>query len=245
IDDIIQVTADGNPDNTQFNNLDPSEVESITILKDAAAAIYGVRAANGAVIVKTKRGKVGKPRVSYSGSFATNDETYRTKMLNAYEFTQYMNIRNGEYGSNRAISSPGDARYSFTPEEMEYFKTHNYNWLDDAWKSASNMRHTLSLSGGAERSTYFANVSYYTQDGNLSSLDYNKWTFRAGADVNLLKGLKAGLQVSGSYDDLTKTFNKIGGENDENDYRNLLLAPRYVPMYVGDMAVKIPGTDAL
>ena len=245
IDDVIQVNANGSPDNSLFNSLDPSEVVSITIMKDAAAAIYGSRAANGAVIVKTKRGQIGKPRVTYSGSFAMNDEAYRTKVLSAYEFTQYMNIRNGKYGSNQAISSPDDPRYSFTQEEQEYFKDHEYDWLDKAWKPASNMRHTLNVSGGADRSTYFANVSYYTQDGNLSSLDYEKWTFRAGADVNLLDGLKAGLQVSGVYDDLTKTFNKIGGENDENDYRNLLLAPRYVPMYVGDLPVKIPGTDAL
>lgn len=243
IDDVIQVSADGRPDNTLFNNLDPSEVESISILKDAAAAIYGSRAANGAVIVKTKRGKAGKPRVSYSGSFAVNDEAYRSKVLSAYEFAQYMNIRNGANGSEKAISSANDARYSFTQSELEKLRNVNYDWLDNAWSSASNMRHTFNVSGGAEKATYFANVSYYTQDGNLSSLDYNKWTFRAGTDVNLLAGLKAGLQIGGVYDDLTTTFNKIGGENDDNDYTNLLRAPRYIPMYYNGMAVKLPGTD--
>lgn len=242
IDDVIQVTGDGRPDNTLFNNLDPSEVENITILKDAAAAIYGSRAANGAVIVKTKRGKLGKPRVSYSGSFAVNDEAYRTKMLSAYEFAQYMNIRNGANGSGRAISST-DAKYSFTSAELEKLKGVNYDWLDNAWSAASNMRHTFNVSGGAEKATYFANVSYYTQDGNLSSLDFNKWTFRAGTDVDLLSGLKAGLQIGGNYDKLSTTFNKIGGEKDENDYTNLLRAPRYIPMYYDGMAVKLPGTD--
>lgn len=240
IDDVIQVDAQGVPDNTLFNNLDPSEVESISILKDAAAAIYGSRAANGAVIVQTKRGKIGKPRVSYSSSFAINDEAYRTKMLTGYEFGQYMNIRNGAYGSNRSTVDN-----VFTAEELEYFKANNTDWLDDAWTSASNMRHTFNVSGGADRSTYFANVSYYTQDGNLGSLDYNKWTFRAGADVNVLSNLKAGLQVSGTFDDLTKTFNKIGGEQEENDYRNLLRAPQYVPYYVDGKPVKLPGSDAL
>ncbi|MFD2163822.1 SusC/RagA family TonB-linked outer membrane protein [Paradesertivirga mongoliensis] len=245
IDDVIQVDAQGVPDNTLFNNLDPSEVESISILKDAAAAIYGSRAANGAVIVQTKRGKIGKPRVSYSSSFAINDEAYRTKMLTGYEFAQYMNIRNGAYGSNRIASSPGDVKYVFTAEELEHYKNNNYDWLDDAWTSASNMRHTFNVSGGADKSTYFANIAYYTQDGNLGSLDYNKWTFRAGADVNVLSNLKAGLQVSGTFDGLTKTFNKIGGEQEENDYRNLLRAPQYIPYYVDGLPVKLPGTDAL
>lgn len=243
IDDVIQVTGDGRPDNTLFNDLDPSEVENITILKDAAAAIYGSRAANGAVIVKTKRGKSGKPRISYSGSFAVNDEAYRTKMLSAHEFAQYMNIRNGVNGSERSISSPNDPRYLFSQSEIEKLKGVNYDWLDNAWSSATNMRHTFNASGGAEKATYFANISYYTQDGNLSSLDYNKWTFRAGTDVDLLAGLKAGLQIGGVYDKLSTTFNKIGGENDENDYTNLLRAPRYIPMYYEGLPVKLPGTD--
>lgn len=243
IDDVIQVDGSGTPDNTLFNNLDPSEVESISILKDAAAAIYGSRAANGAVIVKTKRGKIGKPRVSYSGSLATNDEAYRTKMLSASEFAEYMNIRNGINGSQKASDFPDNPRFGFTADEIEQLRSVNNDWLEDAWSASSNMRHTFNVSGGADRSTYFANVSYYTQDGNLSSLEYNKWTFRAGADVQLLAGLKAGLQVGGVFDKLSTTFNKVGGEKDENDYTNLLRAPRYIPTYVNGNAVKLPGTD--
>jgi TonB-dependent SusC/RagA subfamily outer membrane receptor len=71
IDGVIQVTSQGYNDNTQFNNLDPSEVESISVLKDAAAAIYGSRAATGVVIVTTKRGKSGAPKLTYSGQYAT------------------------------------------------------------------------------------------------------------------------------------------------------------------------------
>ena len=77
IDDVIQVTSQGAPDATLFNSLDPSEVESITILKDASAAVYGSRGANGVILVRTKRGSSGKPRISYSGSYAINDEVKR------------------------------------------------------------------------------------------------------------------------------------------------------------------------
>lgn len=242
IDGIIQVAANGMNDNTLFNSLDPSEVESITILKDATAAIYGSRAANGVVMVQTKRGKIGTPKISYSGSYGFNDEAYRTKMMSAYDFAMYMNIMNGPYGNNRQST---DKDNIFSADELEHFKNINFDWLAPAWKSAHNMRHTFNVSGGSDKATYFANVSYYTQNGNLASLDYDKWTFRAGSDVTVATGLKTGLQVSGSFSDKVKTFNKIGGENDENDYRNLLLTPRYVPMYVDGYAVRIPGTDQL
>jgi TonB-linked SusC/RagA family outer membrane protein len=242
IDGVLQIAPNGANDDEQFNNLDPSEVESITILKDAAAAIYGSRSANGVIIVTTKRGKNGPPRISYSGTFGFNDETFRTKMLSAYDFGTYFNIMNGPNGSNSPVTNTN--RF-FSQDELDYFKTINHDWLDPVWKSATNTRHTLNVSGGADKATYFANVSYYTQNGNISTLDYNKWTFRAGSDVNLFSSFKAGLQVAGNYSKRVNTFNKIGGENEENDYRNLLLTPRYIPSYINGLPVKIPGTDAL
>jgi TonB-linked SusC/RagA family outer membrane protein len=241
IDGVIQVTADGKNDATLFNSLDPSEVDNISVLKDATAAIYGSRGAQGVIIVTTKRGKAGAPKISYSGSYAINDEAYRTKMMSAYEFAQYMNIMNGPNGA-KALSTNTDA--FFSADELEHFKKINFDWLDPAWKAASNLRHTLNVSGGSDKATYFASGTYYTQNGNLASLDYKKWTFRAGADVTVATGLKTGIQVSGNYGNRVKTFNKIGGENDENDYRNLLLTPRYLPMYINGYPVKIPGTDA-
>ncbi|WP_410525560.1 carboxypeptidase-like regulatory domain-containing protein, partial [Phocaeicola sp. RTP21198st1_B8_RTP21198_201120] len=76
---------------TAFNNLDPSVIESISVLKDAAAAVYGARAANGVILVTTKRGKQGAPKISYSGTFGVVDEVSRAKMLNAYQYGQLWN----------------------------------------------------------------------------------------------------------------------------------------------------------
>ncbi len=239
IDDIIQVGTDGRSDPSLFNSLDPSEVESITILKDANAAIYGSRGANGVVLVKTKRGTIGKPRITYSGSYAINDEAYRTKMMSAYDLARYINIVNGPNGANQT-SSPQD--YFFSDDELAHFRTINHDWLDQAWKPASNTRHAINVSGGAERATYFASVAYYGQTGNIGRLDYDKWTYRAGADVNVLTGLKVGLQVSGNQQDEKKINSKIGGENEENDYINLLMAPRYVPTYIDGLPVRLPGS---
>jgi TonB-linked SusC/RagA family outer membrane protein len=240
IDGVIQVDGQGKPDATLFGNLDASEIESLSFLKDAAAAIYGTRGGNGVVLVTTKRGKVGKPRISYSGSYAVNDEAYRTKMMSAYEFGQYMNIMNGPNGGAKL---PGVDNF-FSNDELEHFKNIDYDRLEGAWKSAYDMRHTLSVSGGADKATYFANVSYNKQNGNLATLDFDRWNFRAGTDVTVAANLKVGLQVSGNSGDLVKTFNKVSGEGVEDDYKNLLLTPRYVPDYVNGYAVKIPGTTS-
>lgn len=235
IDGVLQVGADGLNDSTLFDNLDASEVEDISFLKDGSAAVYGARAAQGVVVVTTKRGKVGKPTFSYSGSYGINDEVFRTKMMSAYEFGNYINIANGPNGAKRGVQTD----YNFSPDEMDYFKTINYDPLEDEWSLSYNTRHNVNVSGGTDEATFFAGASYYGQNGNLSTLDYSKWTFRAGADLSLSNNLKAGLQVSGFYSDRVKTFNKIGGENDENDYRTLLSAVPIVPQYIRGLPVQV------
>lgn len=238
IDGVVQVTSQGAPDNTLFNTLVSSEIENISFLKDGAAAVYGARGANGVVLVTTKRGKKGEPRISYNGTYGINDEAFRTKMLNAYEFARYVNIMNGPYGAN---ADPNDINRFFSQDELDHFSTINYDWLDPAWSSSFNMNNSLNISGGSDRATYFANVTYFKQDGNLGTLDYDRWNFRAGSDVTITDGFKLALQVSGNQGKQVKTFNKVGGENDENDYRTLLNTPRYIPMYVDGLPVRIPG----
>jgi TonB-linked SusC/RagA family outer membrane protein len=240
IDGVLQIDAQGFNDSTVFDNLDSSEVETISFLKDASAAIYGARSAQGVVLVTTKKGSKGAPKFSYSGSYGVNDKTYQTKVLNAYEFGQYINIMNGKNGFDQTAN---DKQYFFSQDELEYFKTLKNTYLDDEWSSSYSMRHNLNVSGGDDKATYFAGISYYEEDGNLSTLDYNKWNFRAGTDVNLSSNWKAGLQMSGFNSGQTKTFNKIGGEKDENDYNNLLLHVPYIPNYVNGLPIELSGNN--
>lgn len=223
IDDFI---ADG----TAFNNLDVNEVESITVLKDAAASVYGARGAQGAVLVKTKRGKIGRPRISYSGQFGFADEVGRAKMMSAYDYGIYYNRFMGVSGRNNTSNMHNTY---FQPDELETMKSLNYDWLDEAWKTAFTQKHNLNVSGGAENANYFASISYFDQTGNLGTLDYNRWNYRAGVDLKIANHLKVALQVSGNMGHSEKTFNKIGGENDENDYLTLSNTPRYYPFLIG------------
>ena len=251
IDGVVQINPDnGRSDPTLFNNLDASEVESISFLKDASAAIYGSRGSQGVVLVTTKRGKKGTTRFSYSGNFSYSDETYRTKMLNAYDYGKVFNIMNGANGLGRTYdtSRPDNNQYFFSDKELDYFKTLKFNVLDDYWTSSGNQRHNFNLSGGTDKATYFGGISYYTQDGNLGTLNYDKWSFRAGSNVNLSQGLKAGFQVSGYFTDLSKTVSGVGSSNEENDYRQLINRAPFLPMYINGLPTLLigsSGNDAL
>ena len=211
-----------------FNNLDPSTIENISVLKDASAAVYGARAANGVIIVTTKKGKLGAPKVSYSGTFGFTDEVARPKMLNAYQYGRLYNAVTAadpyKYRSmNRTTSL-------FQADELEAMKGLNYDLLDKYWETGFTMQHAVNISGATEKASYFANVSYFDQDGNLGKLDYDRWNYRAGVDVKISDHLKANLTVSGDYGKKNKPNVKIGGSGGgEKDYNLLLTHPRYIP----------------
>jgi TonB-linked SusC/RagA family outer membrane protein len=219
---------------TAFNNLDASMIESISILKDGSAAVYGARSAQGVVLVKTKRGKEGAPKISYNGQFGYTDEVARAKMLDTYNYGLIWNaVRAAD------PSDTWDNKYDlFQSDELAAMKNLNYDLLEREWSSALTQKHSLNLSGGSERANYFAGVSYITQDGNLGNIDYDRWNYRAGIDANINKWIKASLQVSGDYGKQNKSYNKIAGENGgETDYNYLLTHPRYMPDYVNGLPI--------
>jgi len=226
----LYVIDDYIADENAFNNLDPNMIENISILKDASAAIYGARSAQGVVLVRTKRGQVGKPKISYSGQFGYTDEFYRPKVLDAYSYGVIWNaVRaadpNSTYNTHRDL---------FQADELEAMKGLNYDLLDQYWSSALTQRHSVTVGGGSENATYFGGISYNTQDGNIGKISYNRWNYRAGMDAKINKWTKASLQVSGDYGKTVKAYSKVGGENAEKDYVMMLLRPRYIPEYVAD-----------
>lgn len=226
-----------------FNNLDASMVESISVLKDAAAAVYGAKSSVGAIIVKTKRGQVGTPKISYSGQFGYTDEMFRAKMLNAYD---YGTIWNGVRGANTSETSSTDLRKElFQSDELAAMRDLNYDLLDREWRAAFTQKHSLNVSGGTDRATFFAGVSYFMQDGNLGEIDYDRWNYRAGVDAKISKWVKASLIVSGDYDKKNTTLNKVGGSSAETDYNSLLSRPRYIPDYVNGLPMATLGVTNL
>lgn len=228
IDDVIQVDPQtGKPSMDRFNQLDLSEIESITVVKDAAAAIYGARGSQGAIIVKTKRGQVGAPRLTYSSKFERNNAVSIGKVMNARQFGEFSNAFGRAAGWNTTNL--------YSDSELAAMDTLNYDWLRHDWRAANATQHSLDVSGGSNRATYFTGASFYTQGANLGSQDFKRWTYRAGTDIKLMGGLHLGATVAASNTNVEESFTKIsfqdgyavGGE--QNDYSVLLHMPKYIP----------------
>ena len=222
IDNVVRTQDD-------FNVLDQSEVAAISVLKDASAAIYGARGGQGVILVTTKRGQIGVPKFSYSGSVGVADAVALPKMMNGVQQATYLNDIN--YSNNKLPTDP----LIYTPDELAYFGSNNTNWLKEAWKPAIVTRHALNMSGGTDRVTYFASATYNYQNANFDNINANRWTYRASTDVKVARGLKAALSVSGSLGQSRMYFLKQGGENVENDMKSLLYTPQFAPIYVNGL----------
>ena len=214
-----------------FNNLDPAEIESISVLKDASAAVYGARAANGLILVTTKKGKMGKPVISYSGQYGWTDAVATPKMLSAYNYGRLYN----EIAARDPLNTTLDHTTGlFQADELEAMKGMNNDLLDKYWKTGFTQKHSVNISGASDRVNYFAGIGYFDQDGNLGRLDYNRWNYRAGVDVKISKWLGAGVTISGDYGKRNTGNVKVGGSSDQKQYNLLLTRPYYLPEYIGE-----------
>ena len=227
-----------NPGAQAFNNLDPSTIENITVLKDAAAAVYGARAANGVILVTTKKGKLGAPKISYSGQFGLTDAVSHPKMLSAYNYGRLYNAIAAADPKNTTLNLRTDLSQA---DEIEAMKSLNYNLLDKYWDTGFTQKHSVNVSGASDKANYYANMGYFKQDGNLGNMEYDRWNYRAGVDLHISKWVKASMQVSGDYGKKNKPNVKVGGTNDQKDYNLLLTRPYYIPEYVNGLPIAAYG----
>lgn len=217
--DGITVTRD------EFDNIDLSMVEDISFLKDASAAIYGASGAKGVVLVTTKRGKAGKPKISYTGYVGLQDNTSDVKMLSAYEHATLLNDANKI--KNAATSS------LFSDADLEVLKNNpNKSWFDELWKVATTNRHNINISGGSETITFFAGGNYYNETGNYGGITYNKYAFRSGMNAKILPGLTADVTLNTDFNKKNSDTYKNGGENDQAFFQQLITTPMWVPIQI-------------
>lgn len=224
-----------------FNNLDVSEVESITVLKDASAAVYGARAAYGVILVKTKRGKVGTPSISYNGQFGFTDALKLPKMLSAYDYGRIYNAARAAGTSTSDTESDNLRTQYFQTDELDTMRGLNYDLVDKEWSAAWTQRHSLNINGGTDKATYFAGASYFSQEGNMGRLDYNRWNFRAGVNANIGKWTKASFQISGDMGEQNNARNGISGGGTDADFNSLMTHLPFVPDYIGGRPVVYTG----
>lgn len=189
-----------------FNDIDPSEIESITVLKDASAtAVFGVRGANGVILVTTKRGKEGKAKISANTSMSVIVPTDPIKLANAYEYASYYNMQK---------LNDGAATAPFSDQILQKFKDHSdplrfpdTDWIDYCFKDhAIQTQHNVNISGGTDRMRYFVSAGAFTQDGLFKqqslpydfNFKYQRFNYRANLDFDVTKTTTISVNLGGA-----------------------------------------------
>ncbi|MFN0291473.1 SusC/RagA family TonB-linked outer membrane protein [Pedobacter helvus] len=172
-----------------LNTIDPNDIESISILKDASStAIYGARGSNGVVIVTTKRGKEGKPIISYNGYYGLQENTKRVQSLSPYEFVKLQNeidpirTKNLYFRDNKTLEN--------------YAGLEGIKWEDEVTRVAPMQNHYFNLMGGNKNTKYSASLSYTGQDGILLNSGFNRLQGKFSLDQDVSERLKVGFTAT-------------------------------------------------
>lgn len=194
-------------DKTAFDALDPNEVESINILKDAAsAAIYGSKAGNGVVLVTTKKGTIQKPMFQYKGSFTSASPTRDLQDWTATEELTFLNSVAAYKNSQLANPNP-NFQVPYGDNYFDYFKDYEgYNLNDIIWQNPWNTEHNISVNGGNERITYFMMIGYHGEEGSYQNTNYDKYNFRSDITAKITDAFKVNFNVSGNERDYKRFY---------------------------------------
>ena len=202
--------------------LDPSMIESMEVLKDAAsAAIYGAEAGNGVVLITTKSGSKGKGSITYDGKFTLQMLGHTPKLLNATEFKDWMTM---QLGADLVNSTLADAttQYGWNPNT-------NTNWMDEYFENTWAQQHTLTFQGGNDRGSYFLSTSYVNQNGIVKGNkdNYERLTAQINADYKIKDWLQIGTNTA-----IEKWSTRGVSENGYgSSFEMLLLIDPLTPMY--------------
>jgi TonB-dependent starch-binding outer membrane protein SusC len=217
----IKDASFGKHDNPSgINYLNPSDIESIQILKDAsAAAIYGTRGANGVVIVTTKKGKSGKMSVDFNAYYGFQQLPKKIDVLNAQQFAELYNYASGEY---------------FSPDTIPMLKT--TNWQDEVFTLAPTHNEQISVSGGGEKSNFYISLNQYSQDGIVKKSYYDRYSLRLNSEYQVNKWLKVGefLSLTNFHNQRQKETGLGAGPVVGNPIMGSLKANPTVPPYDED-----------
>lgn len=203
------IVIDGIPDRGGFSRLNPQDIESFTVLKDASAAIYGARAANGVILITTKRGKTGKPVISASTNVIFSQPTIKTNPLDSWQEATLANESKFSW-ENPQWSKEQIQLLKDQSKPLQYPNTDWMGILLKDWTSSTN--NTVSISGGAERIRYFLSGQYLQQNGILKgySYPYKQSSMRANVDVDIIKSLTLGLDILNRYED--RNYSQLGSD---------------------------------
>ena len=229
---------------TDITNFDSKDIESVEILKDASStAVYGSRAANGVVLITTKKGKKdGKIHINIDSYMGVQSVSKTLDLLNTDQYIKYGTALN----TNAGLGLP--SRFSkmsdpiYTGATQTYAQT-NTNWQDELFQNAAISNNSVSFSTGSEKSTYFASAGYFKQDGIMVGTGYNRGNIRFNSDHDISKRIKFGQTFMYSYGDKNNQKETQGRTNIMHAIRSVPYLPVMDPTKVGGYRGANSGTD--
>lgn len=211
--DAVSQNTDGSFTDNPLNNLSPNDIESIQVLKDAAAgAIYGSRAANGVVLITTKRGQAGKMKISFSANAGISSVAKKLDILSPQEWVQVASeIADSNWVNSKAgrtvaatqaerIAALGSLKLNYVKDDRWSLPGHPglqyIDWQDVVYRKAGFQNYSLSASGGTDNVRYFFAGNYMNQDGTLVNSNYKTYGLRANVEANASKKIKIGINIA-------------------------------------------------
>jgi TonB-dependent starch-binding outer membrane protein SusC len=189
-----------------IDRLDPNDIESISVLKDASAAIYGSKAANGVVVVTTKRGIAGKPIIEYGYNYGLAQSTLKPVLANAYELNKFINsVFSDKNEPDKQMSDADLEKLRRGSDPDNYFA--NTDWWEAVVRNnAPVQRHTASVRGGTEEIKYFVSAGHLDQEGLFKNGidDFKQYNFRTNLDFQINEYVNIGANIYSRFDDWTK-----------------------------------------
>jgi TonB-linked SusC/RagA family outer membrane protein len=219
------ILVDGIPGS--MNEINPNDIESISVLKDASsAAIYGARAANGVILITTKRGKEEKINVSYNGYFGFSKATEFPDLAESWEYAEMFNIANG----TETYSAEDIAKYKSQSDPDNYPNT---DFLDETFsRDGIQTGHDISITGGQKSNRYFLSVGYLNEQGLVEKNYYERYNFRLNLENELSPALKLTTRVAGSLEE-AKEPTTTANRNPSGMEGIVVVAVRYPAVYLG------------
>lgn len=183
-----------------FSEINPHDIATIDILKDASStAVYGSRAANGVIIITTKRGKTEKPRLNFSMNYGVQSWTRKPELMNG---DQYLQFRKDYYISEGASGKDLEPEFFLRPKEWAAYQAGSeINWFDETTQNAIKQDYQVSVSGASDHFNYYLSTNYTNQEGLMIGDEFTRSSILAKLEANLSKHIKAGVNLSGSIRD--------------------------------------------
>ncbi len=233
----IQDNATGQLGTGVLNSLNPNDIESIDILKDAsAAAIYGSRASGGVVLITTKGGTEGPVQVNFEGSFGTQAQTEFYDVLNADQYAEYLrDLRSGPNSGELPANFEGGDR-----------PPHNTDWQQELFRAAPMQNYNLDISGGGENSTYSIGLGYFDETGTMVGSEFQRYSLRGNYQFSVNDNIDFGGSVLMSRSDIGQNDQSGGRRSLEHAMKQAPTVPVYDDSFLGGFGwpVTADGQDA-